>query len=504
MKYLLAHDLGTSGNKASLFTVEGQKVASEVFSYNTKWYNQVWAEQNPEDWYEAVRVSTAKVLEGVDPADVMGFSFSAQMMGCLCVDAAGRPLHPAIIWADMRATEEERYIKEQIPSDEFYRITGHRPSASYSLAKLLWLKKNKREVYENCYKMLNAKDYIIQRLTGEFVTDYSDASGTNLLDINSLQWSRRIASAVNVDLEKMPDLLRSTDVVGSLREEAAVHLGLRPETKVVCGGGDGSMSAVGALCTSEGDAFCTLGTSAWNATSSSEPVYDPEMRTFNWVHVVPGLYVPCGTMQAAGASMSWLRDQLALIEDSQAREEGVSVYRRIDTLASGAEAGAGGLFYLPYLMGERSPRWNPEARGGFIGLKMETSRAEIFRSVMEGVAFNLEIILKLVLGDGDLKTLVMTGGGAKSRFWCQIFADIYNMTIKIPNHIEEATSIGAAVSAGVGLGVYDSFKAIEKFIKISDEVHPNPENAAVYEKMKPLFDRIYGALEPVYHEMTSL
>jgi xylulokinase len=209
-------------------------------------------------------------------------------------------------------------------------------------------------------------------------------------------------------------------------------------------------------------------------------------------------------MQAAGASLSWLRDQLARIEDHRSREAGVTVYKRLDELVDGVEAGSNGLYYLPYLMGERSPRWNPEARGAFVGLKMETSRAEIFRSVYEGVAFNLEIILKLVMGNLELKDIVMTGGGAKSRVWCQIFADIYNLSIKIPNHIEEATSIGAAVTAGVGLGVYDSFDAIDRFIRIVDEITPDPGNAGDYEKMKPVFDRIYEALTPVYGEMAGI
>ena len=187
------------------------------------------------------------------------------MMGCLCVDREGRALHPSIIWADMRGTDEEAFIRERIPAEEFYRITGHRPSASYGLAKLLWLKNHHPHVYDECYKKLNAKDYVIQRLTGEFVTDYSDASGTNLLDINTLRWSERIADAVDVDLEKMPELRKSTDIIGSLSEEAASELGLTSATKVICGGGDGSMSAVGALCIAPGDAFCTLGTSSWNS-----------------------------------------------------------------------------------------------------------------------------------------------------------------------------------------------------------------------------------------------
>ncbi|MDC7235478.1 MAG: xylulokinase [Spirochaetales bacterium] len=503
MKYLLAHDIGTSGNKATLFSTEGKMVASEVYSYETNWFNSVWAEQNPEDWYEAVQSTTARLLKNIDPADVLGVSFSGQMMGCLCVDREGQALLPSIIWADMRATEEEAFIRSRIPAEEFYRITGHRPSASYSLAKLLWIQKHHPAEYKNCFKVLNAKDYVLFRLTGEFVTDYSDASGTNLLDINSLQWSQRIADAVDVELDKMPELCKSTDVIGSLTPQAAKETGLDPCTKIICGGGDGSMSAVGAKCIAPGDLFCTLGTSAWNASSTDHPVFDSSMRTFNWVHIVPGLYVPCGTMQAAGASVSWLKDQLAGLELKESENAGTSVYKRMDEMADSAAPGSGGLFYLPYLLGERSPRWNPDARGAFIGLKMETARADIFRSVYEGVAYNLEIILRLILQGDSPESLVMTGGGARSRVWCQIFADIYNMTIRIPDNLEEATSIGAALTAGVGLGVYESFEVIDDFIRIEDEIKPGVNNAEFYRDRKSIFEKLYQALSPVYTDMAA-
>lgn len=504
MKYLLAHDLGTSGNKATLFTTKGEMVKSEVYAYSTKWYNDVWAEQDPDIWYEAVKVTTQRILSNVDNKDVIGLSFSGQMMGCLCVNELGQPLYPSIIWADMRAIEEENFVRANIPEDEFYKITGHRPSASYGLAKLLWLKNHQPKVYEQCYKVLNAKDYIIYKLTGNFVTDYSDASGTNLLDINTLSWSERIAESVQVDLTKMPKLCKSTDIVGIVNEKAALETGLSQGTSVICGGGDGSMSAVGARCITPGDAFCTLGTSAWNATTSKTPVYDPEMRIFNWVHVIPGMYIPCGTMQAAGASLSWLRDQMAQLEIEQCKKEETNVYERINEIVAKTNPGANGVYYLPYLMGERSPRWNPEARGSFIGMKMETTKADLFRSVYEGVAYNLEIILKLVLKDMNLKSLIMTGGGAKSEIWCQIIADIYNVTIKVPNHIEEATSIGAAVTAGVGLGIYESFDVIDDFIQIDNEFETITDNADYYNKMKPIFEQMYQVLKPVYHEMSKL
>lgn len=501
MKYLLAHDLGTSGNKVTLFSTEGELLDSEVYAYDTQWFNGVWAEQDAEIWYQAVCQTTKRILSRVNPQDVIGVSFSGQMMGCLCVDEHGKPLRQAIIWADMRSTKEEYRIKELFEEEEFYRITGHRPRASYSLAKLMWIKNNEPEVYEKTYKVLHAKDYVISRLTGEFVTDYSDASSTNLLDINTLEWSKIIADAVEIDMDKMPRIHGSTDVVGSISETASRDTGLVSGTPVVCGGGDGSMSALGAGCIAEGDVFCTLGTSAWNATTANRPIYDAQLRTFNWVHVVPGKYVPCGTMQAAGASLSWFVKQLAKMESQEAKLTGTNVYDILNDMISHVEAGSGGVYFMPYLLGERSPRWNVNARAGFIGIKMDTTKEEMVRSVFEGIAFNLKIILDIVTNRQYTREVMMTGGGAKSAIWCQMFADIYNTDILVPNYIEEATSIGAAVTAGVGIGIYDSFEKIHDFIKIVKRFKPRKKQVALYNSRLEVFEALYRALEPVYDMM---
>lgn len=501
MKYLLAHDLGTSGNKVTLFSTEGKLIGSEVYSYETQWFNDVWAEQDADVWYKAVCKTTQSILQKIDPSDVVGVSFSGQMMGCLCVDEKGQPLRNSIIWADMRSVEEEKYIKELFNEEAFYKITGHKPSASYSLAKLLWIKNNEPDIYAKTYKVLNAKDYIIHKLTGKFVTDYSDASGTNLLDINTLKWSQSIADTVGIDVAKMPQIHQSTDVIGGVSASASVETGLTVGTPIVCGGGDGSMSALGAKCVADGDVFCTLGTSAWNATTSDKPVYDPQMRTFNWVHVVPDKYIPCGTMQTAGASLSWVVKQLARLEDQKAELTNTNVYEILNNLVSNVEAGSNGVYFMPYLLGERSPRWNVNARAGFIGMKMETTKEEMLRSVFEGIAFNLEIILDIVTNKKDIREVVMTGGGAKSSIWCQIFADIYNTAIVVPNYIEEATSVGAAIAAGIGIGIYDSFEKINDFIKIERRFVPRDEYVKLYSGKKEVFEALYQALEPVYEKM---
>ncbi|NMA64636.1 MAG: xylulokinase, partial [Clostridiaceae bacterium] len=389
--YLLAHDLGTSGNKATLYTTDGKLIKSVVSSYDTNYFNGNWAEQNPKDWWEAVCISTKKLLEGIDNKAVAAVSFSGQMQGCVCVDKKGTPLRPAIIWADQRATKETSQLTEKIGLNKFYKITGHRASPSYSIEKLMWIKNNEPEVYKKTYKMLLCKDYIVLKLTGEFMTDYSDASGTNGFDLNKMDWSKEIIEAGQLDINKLPKLVASTHIVGGVTQESASQTGLYPGTPVVMGGGDGVCATVGAACVNRGDIYSSVGSSAWIGATTQVPIYDEQMRTFNFAHMVPGLIMPCGTMQAGGASYSWLKNEIAKDESRQAAEQGVSPYLLINEAIGRSPVGAKGLIYLPYLLGERSPRWNPNAKGAFIGLKMEHQREDIFRSVLEGVTLNLNI-----------------------------------------------------------------------------------------------------------------
>ena len=309
-KYLLAHDLGTSGNKATLYSTEGELVKSCVHSYDMLVSNNNWVEQRPEDFWNAVCISTKELVQDIDVNDIAAISFSGQMMGCICVDKKGRALRNALIWADMRATREEEMIRERISEEDFYHLTGHKISPSYGGQKLMWVKNNEPEIYENTYKMLNCKDYIILKLTGEFVTEYTDASSTNLLDLNKLEWSDRLLEVMGIDREKMPALLKSTDVAGTVTDEAAKACGLVSGIPVVCGGGEGVCAAVGTGCTKEGIAHSCMGTSSWISITTEKPIYDEEMRTFTWAHIVPGYVLPTGTMQCGGGSYSWFTKEL--------------------------------------------------------------------------------------------------------------------------------------------------------------------------------------------------
>jgi len=504
VKYLLAHDLGTSGNKATLFTTEGKLVKSVVYSYDTFYFNNNWAEQDAEDWWKAVCRTTGEILAGIDNTRVAAVCFSGQMMGCLCVDKNGKPLRRSIIWADQRSVKEADSIKAGMGDERFYKITGHRISPSYSIEKLLWIKNNEPETYENTYKILNSKDYIIYKLTDEFVTDYSDATGTCVLDLNELKWSDEIISITGIDGDKLPQLRESTYVVGGVTERAAGETGLKAGTPVVCGGGDGVCAAVGAGCVKEGLTFSYIGSSSWIATTTRKPIYDEKLRTFTWAHIVPGYVLPCGSMQSAGGSYAWLKKEICRIETKEAAERGISPYELINEEIEKSSPGAKGLLFLPYLLGERSPWWNPYARGAFIGLTMEHKREDVLRSVLEGVTFNLNIILEVFKQFSPIDSITVIGGGAKGRIWRQIMADIYNVDIEKPDYLEEATSMGAAVTGGVGVGEFKNFDVIDKFVKIESVQRPDKQNISKYDQLKPIFDECYYSLVGVYDRLANL
>ncbi len=506
MKFILAHDLGTSGNKATLFGDSGELIASRVYSYKTNYFNQTWVEQSPDDWWKAICETSRSLLEGsgTDPADVAVVSFSGQMMGCLCVDRSGTPLRPSIIWADQRAQSQTAALNEKIPLTEFYHIAGHRNSASYGLQKLMWIRDNEPDIYRRTYKVLNAKDYIIMRLTGAFCTEPSDATSMTCYDINTWQWSERIVSASGIDAAKLPDVVPSTHIAGTVTAAAAEETGLKAGTPVVMGGGDGVCANVGAGSIAPGKTFSYVGSSAWIASTAESPVFDEQMRTVTWCHLVPGMYAPNGTMQCAGGAYNWLKEQVCRFESEHASAEGVSPYKLIDAQAAASRPGSNGVIFLPYLLGERAPRWNVNARGAFLGLNMESTRADILRSVMEGVTMNLAIVLDILRKHIDIQEILVIGGGAKGRIWRQIMADFYGVPIKSPVLLEEATSMGAAITGGVGVGLFKDFGAADSFIEIADETRPDPEARAACEKSRVLFDAYYEALAPVFDKMSNI
>jgi xylulokinase len=447
-----------------------------------------------------VCVSTRQLIADahVRPADVACVSFSGQMMGAVAVDRQARPLRNAIIWADMRAEEEARRIIDGVGWERTYRITGHRASSSYSGAKILWVREHQPEIFAEAHKFLHAKDFIVARLTGVFATDPTDASGMNLYDLRAGDWSTAILDAIGLDPALLPELHASTDVIGGVTPLAAEETGLAPGTPVVIGAGDGMCAAVGAGVVAEGSAYNYVGSSSWIGLASREPIYDPQMRTFTWAHMVPGLFHPNGTMQAAGGSYQWARDTLCLPEVDAAARLGLSAYELMNLQAESSPPGANGLLFLPYLLGERSPRWNPKARGAYIGLTMKHSRADMIRATLEGITLNLRVILEAFEEQGaHVDAMRVIGGGAKGRTWRQIMANIYGVPVLRPALLDEATSLGAAVAGGVGVGIFPDFSIAEQLTPAVERTEPNSE-------LRPLYDRLYAAFNQAYEQMAPL
>jgi len=505
-QFILAHDLGTTGNKASLYDGAGKVLASSFHGYATEYPNATWAEQNPEDWWRAVCTCTRELLASahIRPTEIACVTFSGQMMGCVAVDWQARPLRNAIIWADQRAVAEAQAIVEGVGWERAYHITGHRASPSYSGPKILWVREHQPEIYAQTHKFLHAKDAIVARLTSRFVTDYSDASGMGLYDLEAGDWSTPILEAVRLDRSVLPELHASTDVVGEVTSHAADETGLQRGTPVVIGGGDGCCAAAGAGVVSEGSAYNYVGSSSWIGVATRQPIRDPLMRTFTFAHLVPGMFSPTGTMQAAGGSYQWLRDNFCLPEKEAAESLMLSPYELMNLQAEASPPGANGLLFLPYLLGERSPRWNPKARGAFIGLTVRHGRADIIRATLEGITLNLRVILEAFQEQGAaIRAMRVIGGGAKGRLWRQIMADVYKMPVLRPALLEEATSMGAALAGGIGVGLFRDWHIAEELTPIVDSIEPNPAAAAVYDRLYPLFNRAYEAIEPLYGELAG-
>jgi xylulokinase len=483
MSYILAHDLGTTGNKASLFDEQGQLIAGHTEHYAVSYAQAGWAEQDPLDWWRAVAISTRALLieSRVNPADIAAVTFSGQMMGVVPIDAAGQPLRPAIIWADQRAVEEAETIGVHCGPQQVYQRTGHRVSPAYLAAKILWIRRHQPDLYRQVTKFLCAKDFVAFKLTGQCATDYSDASGSNLFDLRQREWSTSLIDALGLDAQLLPEIHASTDILGEVTGEASETTGLRTGTPVVIGGGDGACATAGAGVIAPGDAYCNIGSSAWISFASATPLFDPQQRTFTFHHLHPQLFTPMGTMQAAGGARDWLAQLIGDVTD----EEMLHV-------APGCE----GALFLPYLIGERSPWWNPRARGAFVGLTMNHSRASIARAALEGVAFNLRLILDALESQGAaLPALRLIGGGAQSVLWQQILADVFARPIQLLDLKSEASSWGAAVAGGIGVGVYSDWEIAKARAEIKTVIDPIQANVAQYADRVAVFAETYHALE---------
>lgn len=507
MQYVLGIDLGTSATKTVLFSQNGETVASASAEYPMDQPRNGWAEQNPEAWWNAAVATLRAVLEksGVDKNDIVSLGISGQMHGLVMLDGAGEVLRPCILWCDQRTGRECEQLTQAVGRERLIQITANPALTGFTASKILWVKNNEPEVFERCRHILLPKDYLRYRLTGDFATEVSDASGMQLLDVPRRAWSRELAAAVGVSMDWLPTVYESPEVTGKITREAAALTGLPAHTLVVGGAGDNAAAAVGTGVVEAGRAFTTIGTSGVVYAHTDRPAVDPKGRVHTFCCAVPGAWHVMGVTQGAGLSLQWFKNQFCAREADEAAKSGESVYALLDREAAKIPIGADRLFYLPYLMGERTPHLDPDCRGVFFGISAMHTRAHFVRAVMEGVAYSLYDCL-LVMRQMGLcpETMCVTGGGGRSALWRQMLCDTFGLPVATAAS-SEGPALGAAILAAVGAGLYaDVPSACRRMVRKSETVQrPKAENTAQYHNNHRIYDSLYPALRSSFQALAS-
>jgi xylulokinase len=490
-RLVIACDLGTGGNKAAIYDQDGTCIARFGASYPTFHPQAQFHEQSPTDWWNALVASIQGLLQSrsIDGSKIEAIGISGHSLGCVPIDKSGNLLLEKVpIWSDSRATCEADELFELIPEDDWYLKTGNGfPPALYTVFKIMWLRKNRPDIYARTDKVLGTKDYLNFRLTGRIATDHSYASGTGIYDLYAADYDPDLLRLTRLERSCFPEILRSTDILGQLTSEAADLLGLPRSVKVVGGGVDNSCMALGAGNIEEGDVYCSLGSSSWIAVTSKKPLLDARVRPFVFTHVVPELFNSATSIFSAGTSLDWVRDQLCLnLRGNETSLE--SHYDRLFGLAATVPPGAHKLVFLPTLAGGTHFEGGPKVRGAFVGLDLSHTQADIIRASLEGIAFGLRVAFDELRRLTTVREeLLLFGGGAKSPIWRQIFADVYNCAVVKSKIDQETAALGAGALAAVGCGLWRDFSRIRELHEVEDRSVPDPTHTAFYESLLPVF-----------------
>lgn len=477
MKYLIGIDIGTSGTKTVLFDTDGNVIKSKTCEYPLYQPHNGWAEQNPEDWWDAVR----ETLDYVGTENVAGIGLSGQMHGLVMLDENSEVIRPSIIWCDQRTAEECKEITENIGCDRLIEITANPALTGFTASKIMWVKKHEPENYAKCKHILLPKDYIRYKLTGKFATDVSDASGMQLLDIKKRCWSDEVLEKLDIDKSLLPHVCESIEVTG-------YYNGI----PVAAGGGDNACSAIGCGTVTEGRAFTTVGTSGVVYAHTDKPIIDKLGRVHTFCCAVPEKWHVMGVTQAAGLSLKWFRENFACDMS----------YHEMDEMVASVPPGAKGLIYLPYLMGERTPHLDPSARGVFFGISAMHEKKHFVRAVMEGVAYSLrdcmEVLKEMHI---PIDNMLVVGGGAKSALWREIIAGVYGMPVQLMSS-QEGAALGAAILGGVAANVYSTVEnACERLCKSSQM--QKPKNVDEYDMVYSIYKLLYPNLRKIFQEFKN-
>jgi xylulokinase len=490
--HLLGIDVGTGGTRALLINESGAVISSAIHEHEPfASPRSGWAEQDPHDWWKACQAAVRKLLaeSGVPASDIACIGLSGQMHGAVLLDRNDEVLRPALIWCDQRTAAECRYLNEKIGPQRLVELTANPALTNFTLTKLLWVRTNEPGIWRRFHSFLLPKDYVRLQLTGVRAIDVADASGTLLLDVVHRRWSNAMLDAVELSPDCLPALHESQEIVGRLTESAAASTGLKAGTPVVAGAGDQAAGATGMGIVRPGDVSATIGTSGVVFAASDAPVTDPAGRLHTFCHAIPGRWHVMGVTQAAGLSLRWLRDNFAE----------ASNYDQLTREAAKVPPGSGGVLWAPYLMGERTPHLDPDARAALLGLAADHTRAHVVRAILEGVAFSLKDTLTIFHELGiPVKAIRLGGGGARSSLWRQIQADVYAQGVEIVQ-AEEGAAYGAALLAGVGAGVWPSVDAAcDAVVHVAGRTAPDPQAVIVMRESYARYRRIYPALQSVF------
>ena len=490
--YWLGIDIGTGGSRALLVDEQGTvKAAYTAAHEEMRMEKPMWAEQRPENWWDAAQEAIKGVLKqaGAKGDDVKAIGLSGQMHGLVLLDNDDNVIRPALIWCDQRSQPQVDFINQTVGKANVVAHTANPMLTGFTLPKLLWVRDNEPQNFERARKFLLPKDYVRLKLTGLHCTEVSDASGTGLLDVVTRRWSREMVERLKLDSSLLPDLKESVEVTGTVTKAAAKATGLKEGTPVVGGGGDQAASGIGNGIVRPGPVSCTIGTSGVVFAYLDRPQYDPTGRVHTFCHAVKGRWHVMGVTQGAGLSLQWVRNQLM---------QGMS-YDEMTAAAATSPVLSHGLYWLPYLMGERTPHLDPIARGGWIGLTAKHTRADLIRAVIEGVSYSLKDCLGIIEQMGvEVKTVRASGGGANSVFWRQMLADIFGIGISTLEN-KEGSAYGAALLAMAGSGLYKSIEeTCDAVIREADCMIPDAHESAAYRRGYEVFSVLYPTLKPIY------
>ena len=496
LNYTLGLDIGTSAVKALLMDQNGEIVAENSEGYPLNTPRSGWAEQNPEDWWQASQKVIKDLIKenDIDNSKIKAISFSGQMHSSVFLDKNMDIIRPAILWSDTRTSAECEEIYERVGGvEELAKLVSNPALEGFTAPKILWLRNNEPENFKKLDTVLLPKDYIRYKLSGKLGMDLSDAAGTLLCDVKAENWSEEIMEKLEFEKTIMPPVLKSVDNVGPVTDEAAEKTGLSTSTKIIAGGADNACGSVGSGIIKAGRVMASLGSSGVVVAQTDKPEADPGGRIHLFNHAVPNSYYMMGVVLSAGMSFKWMKEEMFNDELD---------FETLNKEAAAVEAGSDGLTFLPYLYGERTPHADADARGVFFGISGKHKRGHFIRSVMEGVSFGLRDSLELIKDRGvEIDEIRLIGGGAKSELWQQITADVFGETISLIN-IEQGPAFGAAIIAGVGSGFFADFESIvEELVDVVKTVDPIPENVEKYNKNYKIYQNLYGDLKDRFKDL---